>query len=38
VTPIKKFFGLKGSDRKALVTQLQIIIEKYEAELVGIGE
>ena len=38
VTPIKKFFGLRGTDRKSLVIQLQSIIEKYESELVDIGE
>jgi len=38
VTPIKKFFGLQGRDRKSLVIQLQAIIDKYDAELVDIGE
>ena len=38
VTPYKKFFGLQGRDRKALVIQLQAILERYQAELVDIGE
>jgi hypothetical protein len=38
VTPIKKFFGLRGTDRKALVIQFTEILKRYEAELVDIGE
>ena len=38
VTPYKNFFGLKGRDRKSLVTQLDAILERYKAELVDIGE
>lgn len=38
VTPIKKFFGLTGNDRKALLTQFNAIVEAYKAELSDIGE
>ena len=37
VTPIKEFFGLKGNDRKSLVTQFDAIVMAYKNELSGIG-
>ena len=36
VTPIKQFFGLKGTDRKSLLTQFEAIFEAYK--MGGIGE
>jgi len=35
VTPIKKFFGLKGSDRKSLLTQFEALYESYRRGDIG---
>ena len=35
ITPLKKFFGLKGSDRKALLTQFEAILEAYKRGDIG---
>lgn len=36
ITPIKHFFGLKGTDRKSLQTQFEAIFQAYKVG--GIGE
>jgi hypothetical protein len=35
ITLLKKFFGLKGTDRKALVTQFDAIVEAYKRGDIG---
>lgn len=35
VTPIKQFFGLKGSDRKSLLTQFEALYESYRRGDIG---
>lgn len=30
ITPIKQFFGLKGNDRKKLLSQFEAILEAYK--------
>lgn len=35
VTPIKKFFGLKGNDRKSLLTQFEDLYESYKRGDIG---
>jgi hypothetical protein len=35
VTPIKQFFGLKGRDRKSLLTQFEALYESYRRGDIG---
>jgi hypothetical protein len=35
VTPIKKFFGLQGRDRKSLLTQFEALYESYRRGDIG---
>lgn len=35
LTPIKKFFGLQGRDRKALLTQFEALYESYKRGDIG---
>ncbi len=35
LTPIKKFFGLQGRDRKSLLTQFEALYESYKRGDIG---